>query len=220
MKTVLYTLLIGFGIALGGVGWVLWNGFVPISAVPSEHPALQWLLHSSYEQAVRRAATQVKKPEPWPFAEQGASAAADFHAMCASCHTPPGEALSVQVQGMNPQPPRFSELMQRRSPTEAFWVIKHGVRMTGMPAFGPTHSDEQLWPLVAFLQQGSEMSAEEYAQKLHQAGAKQGSADDGHDHSHGPAHAAPTQADPPEKATPAESSHQPHDHRDHRDHKH
>ncbi|MEP7231601.1 MAG: cytochrome c [Ginsengibacter sp.] len=35
--------------------------------------------------------------------------------------------------------------------TEAFWIIKNGIKMTSMPAFGPTHSDQKIWAITDFL---------------------------------------------------------------------
>ena len=49
-------------------------------------------------------------------------------------------------------------------PAEAFWIVKHGIRMTGMPAWGPTHDDQKIWAMVAYLQKQPKMSAEEFRQ--------------------------------------------------------
>ena len=53
---------------------------------------------------------------------------------------------------------RSSEL----TPAEQFWVVKHGLKMTGMPAWGVTHDDELLWDVVAFLRKLPELSADQY----------------------------------------------------------
>jgi hypothetical protein len=60
--------------------------------------------------------------------------------------------------------PRAPELRRRThpDPAEDFWVVKHGIKMTGMPAWGVTHSDELLWDVVAFLQKLPELTAEQY----------------------------------------------------------
>ena len=43
-----------------------------------------------------------------------------------------------------------------------FWVIKHGIKASGMPAWGPTHSDERIWNMVAFLQRLPSLSEDQY----------------------------------------------------------
>jgi mono/diheme cytochrome c family protein len=60
--------------------------------------------------------------------------------------------------------PRAPELRRRSTltPAEEFWVVKHGIKMTGMPAWGVTHDDEILWDVVAFLRKMPELTAEEY----------------------------------------------------------
>jgi mono/diheme cytochrome c family protein len=60
--------------------------------------------------------------------------------------------------------PRAPELRRgsRSTPAEDFWVAKHGIKATGMPAWGVTHSDELLWDVVAFLRKLPELTPGEY----------------------------------------------------------
>src|SRR5262245_63134567 len=60
--------------------------------------------------------------------------------------------------------PRAPELRRKSAltPAEQFWVVKHGLKMTGMPAWGVTHDDELLWDVVAFLQKLPELDADQY----------------------------------------------------------
>ncbi len=94
-------------------------------------------------------------------------------------------------EGLSPQPP---DLTQARSdPAEAFSVIKHGIKMSGMPAWGTSHDDDTLWSIVAFLDKLPRMTAQEYqaitAKAPPDANMKTGSAHggpaDGHGGSHG-----------------------------------
>jgi hypothetical protein len=80
---------------------------------------------------------------------------------------------------MNPSPPDLAKVAPERSPQELFWVIKHGLRMTGMPAWGPTHDDEQLWDLVAMVKRLPALTPDAYGS------LGSGSGEDGHHHSHG-----------------------------------
>lgn len=72
------------------------------------------------------------------------------------------------------------------SDAELYWIIKHGIKMTGMPAFGLTHSDEDLWAIVAFLRELPQVKAQEYEAMVEAAGIQNGAG--GHDHQHGTAH--------------------------------
>jgi hypothetical protein len=82
--------------------------------------------------------------------------------MCTGCHLAPGVGDNEMRQGLYPQPPNLSQPRDRR-PAQSFWIIKHGIKMSGMPAWGVTHDDEAIWGLVAFLQQLPTMDAAVYA---------------------------------------------------------
>lgn len=64
---------------------------------------------------------------------------------------------------MKPRPPHLSEAAAHWRPQELFWLVKHGVKMSGMPAFGPTHADQEIWNIVAFVRELPGMTPERYA---------------------------------------------------------
>ncbi len=125
-----------------------------------------------------------------------AAGARGYDEMCAACHLAPGQAPTELHEGLYPEPP---ELIEHgiHDPREAFWVIKHGIKLTGMPAWGKSHSDADIWAMVAFLARAKGMSPEQYRQLVasapaghgHTHGASAADAmpahdDHGHDHSH------------------------------------
>jgi len=104
-----------------------------------------------------------------------------YAGMCTGCHLAPGMGDNEMRQGLYPKPPNLSE-RRDRSPAQSFWIIKHGLKMSGMPAWGVTHDDEAIWGLVAFLQQLPTMDPAAYAAMT----ADAGDADHDHDeHEHG-----------------------------------
>jgi mono/diheme cytochrome c family protein len=85
-----------------------------------------------------------------------------YRQMCVSCHGAPGVDPSAVGEGLNPPAPDLTLVrIQEKSDGELFWLIQNGIRMTGMPAFGPTHRDEQIWEIVAFLRHLPEITPEE-----------------------------------------------------------
>lgn len=82
-----------------------------------------------------------------------ASGAAHYDAMCTVCHLAPGIEESELRAGLNPQPPDLYRRGRGRTVAEQFWIVRHGLKMTGMPAWGRSHDDASLWAIVAFLQQ-------------------------------------------------------------------
>jgi mono/diheme cytochrome c family protein len=85
-----------------------------------------------------------------------------FAAHCAVCHGAPGVPKGDIAHGLYPQPPNLAEAAKRYSPGELFWIVKHGIKMSGMPAWAD-HSDEELWATVAFLRKLPGMTEEDYA---------------------------------------------------------
>jgi mono/diheme cytochrome c family protein len=64
-------------------------------------------------------------------------------------------------QGLYPPAPELSRGLAH-SPGEVFWIIKHGVKLSAMPAWGRTHSDTLIWDMVAFVQKLPGLTADQY----------------------------------------------------------
>jgi hypothetical protein len=86
----------------------------------------------------------------------------EYREMCVACHGAPGVERGALGKGINPEPPDLAKESAEWSDRELFWITKHGIKMAGMPAFGITHSDEELWGIVAFVRRLESMSPEEY----------------------------------------------------------
>ncbi len=108
--------------------------------------------------------------------------AGQYAAMCTGCHLKPGMNDSEIRPGLYPQPPNLSQV--RVAPKEAFWVIKHGIKMSAMPAWGGSHDDPTMWSMVAFLQKLPDMTPAQYKDMVAKAPADHDMDDEG-GHSHG-----------------------------------
>ena len=87
--------------------------------------------------------------------------AGQYAAMCTGCHLAPGQDNSELREGMYPQPPNLSKA--HIDPQAAFWVIKHGIKMSAMPAWGVAgHDDETIWSMVAFIEKLPGMTPAQY----------------------------------------------------------
>lgn len=106
-----------------------------------------------------------------------------YEEMCATCHGAPGINPSEIGKGLNPKPPDLEKSAGRWNSKELFWILKHGIKMTGMPAFGPTHTDKELWSIVAFIERLPEISEEEYKNMLGKSNYKEHD-DNNHHHNH------------------------------------
>jgi mono/diheme cytochrome c family protein len=95
-----------------------------------------------------------------------------YSEMCTGCHLAPGMGHSELRDGLYPKPPNLTRFAP--DPAEAFWVIKHGLKMTAMPAWGLSHDDHTIWAMVAYLQKQPRMSAAEYQSLTANASAMEG----------------------------------------------
>ena len=86
--------------------------------------------------------------------------AGQYAAMCTQCHLTPAMKNSEIRPGLYPQPPNLSQV--RIDPKEAFWAIKHGIKMSAMPAWGASHDDATIWSMVAFLEKLPDLTAAQY----------------------------------------------------------
>jgi mono/diheme cytochrome c family protein len=86
-----------------------------------------------------------------------------YAALCVGCHLAPGVTKSDVRQGLYPHPPSLAQ--EELQPAQrTFWIIKHGIKMSGMPSWGKTMDDETIWDLVAFIRKLPDMTPESYRQ--------------------------------------------------------
>ncbi len=80
-----------------------------------------------------------------------------YKAMCARCHSTPANGPSVYGQAFYPPAPQLPEGMARYTDSQLFWLIKHGIRNTGMPAWGGMLSEEEIWQIVSLLKNSQDL---------------------------------------------------------------
>jgi len=142
-----------FGILLVAIGAaaVVLTGAFDVSATRPPSKAERTFATLALNKAVERRASNAKNPLP-PSAENLAGGLAHFRENCVVCHGAPGVDPGEIGQGLNPGAPDLTlPRVQARSDGQLFWITSNGIRMTGMPAFGPTHQENEIWQIVAFL---------------------------------------------------------------------
>lgn len=145
-------------LAVGAVAFV-WSGRYDIGAdAPHTRPVFA-LMQALRERSIRAHAATLTVPD-LTDPQLVLKGAGQYAAMCTQCHLSPAMAESEIRPGLYPQPPNLSRV--RVDPKQAFWVIKHGIKMSAMPAWGASHDDATIWSMVAFLQKLPGMSAQEY----------------------------------------------------------
>lgn len=188
------SLLIAAVLGLLGGGLFIYSGVYPIGADVPHNKVTYWLLETVRERSIAQAASDIKIPDNLNNPSRLLAGGADYNDMCAGCHLKPGKKESDLTIGLYPSPPDLtaitdiyeqqklnkayvSENMTEEAIQRQFWIIKHGIKASGMPAWGPTHSDERIWNMVAFLQRLPTLSEDQY-----QILTSRGNATEMHDH--------------------------------------
>ena len=152
---------------LAGGAYVL-AGAYDVAASHPRWALTAWVLDETMEKSVRRHAASITVP-PLEDGAQIRTGYQHYKAMCEMCHGAPGVEPSELARGLEPTPPLLYEDDDDDSDeepwtaAELFWITKHGIKMTGMPAWGPTHTDKEIWAMVAFLEKLPHLTAQEYS---------------------------------------------------------
>lgn len=166
-------LLIGVGGAVGGLTMVL--GLVPIKASSGHWAITRWFLNFSMGRSVAMHAARIEPP-PLEDPALVLRGAGQYEGVCRPCHGAPGMAPPPAVRFMTPQPPDLRTHLQIWSAPQLFYIVKHGVKFTGMPGWPSQHRDDEVWAMVAFLQRMPLMTPGEYRRLVAAPAAAQGGA--------------------------------------------
>jgi mono/diheme cytochrome c family protein len=185
MKTIVATLSVAIILAvLTGLA-VMYTGTFNVATSWKDPALLRWALVTTREKSIERRAESIVVA-PMKGLRQIENGFRSYRDMCAICHAFPGMKASPVEKGLNPEPPELAEEAEHMSAAALFWVIKNGIRMTGMPAWGVTHEDDELWDIVAFIKAMPEMNDADYRRLDKQLAKGHGHGDNGD--SHGDAH--------------------------------
>src|SRR5438067_4205466 len=143
---IVFTLLV---IAIGGY-IVLKFGMVNIGADQTPSPMERRVAGTALDAYLDKHAEDLKNPIEASDANllEGMHL---YHDNCEGCHGGPKETDAKFGGAFNPHVPQFMKRAPDMPDNQNFYVTKHGVRLTGMPAWGKLFSDDQLWKVTTFL---------------------------------------------------------------------
>lgn len=182
------------GIILGAVGMLLLlaaivliiilTGGYNVAATDRHNPVVGWALTTTMTNSVQGGASELEAPSQITPAMIEAGAG-EYKVMCAHCHGGIGEDRAEWAETMRPIPPALAHAASQWSTEEIHWIVDHGIKMTGMPAFGPTHDDATLWNIAAFVKAMPDMTEERYASFARGHGEEGEGGEGGHSHAPG-----------------------------------
>ncbi|MDQ2991037.1 MAG: cytochrome c [Pseudomonadota bacterium] len=142
-------------------------------AADAPHTAFVFsLLERMRDRSVDTRSSTIKVPD-LASRQRIVQGAGNYNAMCAQCHLAPGMGATELSKGLYPSPPNLAQ--EPVDAAHAFWVIKHGVKASGMPAWGKSMQDDYIWNMTAFLRALPKLDAAGYRSMVAESGG----------HSHG-----------------------------------
>ena len=147
-------------IVLGGF-LVVVSGIMPIKASSRHWPITSWLLNFAMRRSVVTHAltTQTPRLDDPGMIVKGAT---HYDFGCRPCHGGPELPQPAIAAQMTPHPPHLPPAIRQWRARELFYIVKHGVKFTGMPAWPAQQRDDEVWAMVAFLQQMPALTAQQY----------------------------------------------------------
>jgi mono/diheme cytochrome c family protein len=184
LNEILLASLVALCLFAGGITAFVWSGSYNVAANVPHWKITHWFLERVRERSISTHSKGIVVPSlnnP-KLIEAGFR---NYHEMCRLCHGASGYSQTEIAKGLYPPPPDLTkeESVKDRNDAQFYWVIKNGIKMTGMAAFGPTHEEQELWGIVAFLRKLPGLKPEEYRAMLKAAGMH-GEREDDHPHGH------------------------------------
>jgi len=162
-------------IVLAGTAFI-YSGAYYVGADRPHWPVTSWLLDQARIRSIRAHAAGIAVPAELDDQAKILAGLTHFADHCVACHGAPGVPQTDLAEGLYPRPPNLADAARFYTPGELFWIILHGIKLSGMPAWGD-HSDDELWATVAFLRKLPGMTEQDYARLV-----KASRATDGHQH--------------------------------------
>jgi len=172
MKKLLLAFVVAGVLAVVAAAAVVRLGLYDVSATGPHLAPVYRLLETTMYHSVKRRAADIRPP-----ALDGpgrlALGAACYQAHCVQCHGAPGVAQGAVGQGMQPLPGPLIDAARRWRPEEVYWITRHGIKMSGMPAWELRLSESELWAVAAFVDRLASLSPAAYAQDVADSSAAQ-----------------------------------------------
>ncbi|TFW20465.1 c-type cytochrome [Duganella callida] len=149
---------------------LLYGGYYNVAATRSHFQWVHTLLEIGMRESVRHHAREVTAPPSVAHAEVALRGAGLYRDNCLQCHGAPGVAQGEIGRSMQPVPGSLADAARRWRHNEMYWITRHGIKMSGMPAWEFHLAEEDIWAIVAFLTVLPRLSPAGYAAMAEQAG--------------------------------------------------
>jgi cytochrome c553 len=154
-------LAVALALVLVAGGAVAVLGLFDVSARQNHSAPVAWFLHYVMRRSVAAHAAELTPPD-LDSSALILRGARHFATGCAPCHGAPGQLASPIARQMTPTPPPLYSAARQFTPDELFWIIQNGVKMTAMPGWPASDRADEVWAMVAFVEQLPRLNTEAY----------------------------------------------------------
>lgn len=150
-------------VALLGLGGLLFvaAGLMPIAASEGHWDITRAFLQFTMRSSVRTSTLGLQAP-PLDDPALVLKGAGHYAAGCMPCHGGPGIPADLVVRHMTPRPPYLPHGTGTLRDEELFWIVRHGIKYTAMPAWPAQAREDEVWAMVAFLRELPGMAPAEF----------------------------------------------------------
>jgi len=166
LKFVVIAAIVAVVLAVLGV----YSGLFNVAADEPHWALTHRIIETLRERSIESRSNDIKVAANLEDPKLIASGAGEYAEMCTGCHLAPGMEDTEMRTGLYPKPPNLAEDGAQRSAAQQFWIIKHGLKMSGMPAWGLTHDDERIWSMVAFVRKLPKLTPASYHELIEASG--------------------------------------------------
>ncbi len=156
--TVFFLILVGVGAFFG----VVYSGVFNVAATSGHSAFTKWVATTVVRNSVERRSAGLSAPS-WFSSTDPSQGFKLYDKHCLGCHGAPGIKRQDFPKGMEPPPPKMTDAAKDWTPRELYWIVYHGIKMSGMAPFEKSFSEKERWHLVSFLKVLPTMTSQHYA---------------------------------------------------------
>ena len=163
MRAVLRTIVACVALLALTVIVFIFSGVYDVAAVHPDNPFAARIIRTISDHSIAAQLDKILVPAGFDAPDKIAAGGKLYGQTCVICHGGPGLKAGAIAEGLNPSPPNLFRSGRQTDPKETYWFVDNGVKMTGMPGFSKSMTDDEIWSLVAFLGKAPGMSASDFA---------------------------------------------------------
>lgn len=163
MKKTIITVIVTLAVLMAGFYLYLFSGVYDVSQLTPHNALTKSIIRITKHRSIDKRMKDIVVPGNIKDTSLIVTGFKHYNEMCIGCHGGPGAEPGEMAKGLYPKPPEIFKHVEEDEAQEFFWIIKNGIKMTSMPAYGPTHNDGMIWAITAFVTQKlGKMSADDY----------------------------------------------------------